>query len=189
MEKNALILADPFKVTLKLLLCEHIRGSSSARHQPRAPLPLPAAPSQFLQDALPGARSSPNIPSQICYGLPASVWEGQSSFLCLSAHLQCQHNSIPSHPSPGQCNSFGGTSRTSSMPVHCVVAPFACICFLQANSCPGLEYNEPKQREGRLVAESLLMLLSPAAGCRGCWHKTAGSRELYKLGASEQNEA
>lgn len=47
LEKNALILADPFKVTLKLLLCERIRGSSSARHQPCATIPLSAAPSQF----------------------------------------------------------------------------------------------------------------------------------------------
>lgn len=149
---------------MKELLCEHIRGRSSARHQPRALILLPAAPSQFLQDALPGARSSPSIPSQICNGLPASAWEGQSSFLCLSAHLQCQHNSIPSHPPSGQRNSFGGTSRSSSMPVHCVVAPFACICFLQANTCPGLEYNKPKQREGRLGAESLLSASEPS-----CW--------------------
>lgn len=90
--------------------------------------------------------------------------EGQSSFLCLSAHLQCRHNSIPSHPSPGQCNSFGGTSRTSSMAVHCVVAPFACICFLQANTCPGLAYNKSKQREGRLGAESVLSATEPS-----CW--------------------
>lgn len=67
--------------------------------------------------------------------------------------------------------------------------PLLAFAFSKQTPAQDLSTISPNRGRAGWVLSLCSVPVSPAAGCGGGWHKAAGSRELHKLGASEQNEA